>query len=79
MPSSKVTTLLSKLEWENALQNLKRISDPDIYGVLKISFTELKAEEKSIFLDIACFIVGEDKDSVTRILDNYNYILNVHE
>lgn len=79
MPSSKVTTLLSKLEWENALENLKRISDPDIYGVLKISFTELKAEEKSIFLDIACFIVGEDKDSVTRILDNYNYILNVHE
>lgn len=35
-----------KLEWENALENLKRISDPDIYDVFKKSFTELKGRRE---------------------------------
>lgn len=51
-----------KADWENALHNLKRISDTDIYEVLKISYDELNWEEKNIFLDIACFFKGEDKD-----------------
>ncbi|ESR55398.1 hypothetical protein CICLE_v10018611mg [Citrus x clementina] len=67
----------SKLEWENALENLKMISDPDIYDVLKISYNELKLEEKNIFLDIACFFAGEDKDFVLRILEVSNCVLNV--
>ncbi|KAK9200606.1 hypothetical protein WN944_015804 [Citrus x changshan-huyou] len=67
----------SKLEWENALENLKMISDPDIYDVLKISYNELKSEEKNIFLDIACFFAGEDKDFVLRILEVSNCVLNV--
>ncbi|KAK9205636.1 hypothetical protein WN943_015904 [Citrus x changshan-huyou] len=64
----------SKLEWENALENLKMISDPDIYDVLKISYNELKSEEKNIFLDIACFFAGEDKDFVLRILEGTDAI-----
>ncbi|KAL9432034.1 hypothetical protein AB3S75_027111 [Citrus x aurantiifolia] len=67
----------SKLEWENASENLKMISDPDIYDVLKISYNELKSEEKNIFLDIACFFVGEEKDFVLRILEVSNCVLNV--
>ncbi|KAH9782821.1 Disease resistance-like protein DSC1 [Citrus sinensis] len=67
----------SKLEWENALENLKMISDPNIYDVLKISYNELKSEEKNIFLDIACFFAGEDKDFVLRILEVSNCVLNV--
>ncbi|KAH9783002.1 Disease resistance-like protein DSC1 [Citrus sinensis] len=67
----------SKLDWENALENLKRSSDFEIYDVLKISYNELNPEEKSLFLDIACFFAGEDKNLVTKILDDSNYVLNV--
>ncbi|KAH9783038.1 Disease resistance-like protein DSC1 [Citrus sinensis] len=67
----------SKLDWENALENLKRSSDFEIYDVLKISYNELNPEEKSLFLDIACFFVGEDKNLVTKILDDSNYVMNV--
>lgn len=69
-----------KVDWENALHNLKRISDRDVYEVLKISYDELNWEEKNIFLDIACFFKGEDKDYVTRIQDDpdfVRYVLNV--
>ncbi|KAH9783041.1 Disease resistance-like protein DSC1 [Citrus sinensis] len=69
----------SKLDWENALENLKRSSDFEIYDVLKISYNELNPEEKSLFLDIACFFVGEDKNLVTKILDDSNYVLKVIE
>lgn len=51
------------------MENISRISDPDIYDVLKISYNDLSLEEKSIFLDIACFFAGEEKDYVTRMLD----------
>ncbi|KAH9778157.1 ADP-ribosyl cyclase/cyclic ADP-ribose hydrolase [Citrus sinensis] len=70
----------NKLDWEIALENLKLICDPDIYDVLKVSYNELKAEEKSMFLDIACFFKGEDKDYVTMSQDDPNfayYVLNV--
>ncbi|KAJ4723394.1 Disease resistance protein (TIR-NBS-LRR class) family [Melia azedarach] len=70
----------SKQDWDNALNNLKQISNPDIYDVLKISYSELNWEEKNIFLDIACFFKGEDRNHVTTILsDSYlvHYGLNV--
>ncbi|KAH9727753.1 Disease resistance-like protein DSC1 [Citrus sinensis] len=63
----------SKLDWESALDNLKRISDPDIYDVLKISYNEIKAEEKSLFLDIACFFNGQDKDSVLKMIGDSSF------
>ncbi|KAJ4723742.1 Disease resistance protein (TIR-NBS-LRR class) family [Melia azedarach] len=70
----------SKQDWEDALRDLKQISGPDIHDVLKISYDELNWEEKNLFLDIACFFRGEDKDYVTMILeDQYsvNYGLSV--
>lgn len=70
----------SKLaDWETSLQDFKQISNTDIYDVLKISYNELKPEEQSIFLDIACFFEGQDKDYVSEILDNpaVQYGLNV--
>ncbi|KAH9725277.1 Disease resistance-like protein DSC1 [Citrus sinensis] len=63
----------SKSDWEKALENLNRISDPDIYDVLKISYNDLRPEEKSMFLDIACFFAGEKKDFLTCILDDPNF------
>ncbi|CAN1245419.1 Disease resistance protein L6 [Linum grandiflorum] len=36
---------------------------PNVQQRLKISYNELTHNEKQIFLDIACFFVGEDKES----------------
>ncbi|XP_024043076.1 LOW QUALITY PROTEIN: disease resistance-like protein DSC1 [Citrus clementina] len=60
----------SKQQWEDRLHNLRLISEPNIYKVLKISYDELNSKEKEMFLDIACFFKGEDLDLVTRIQDN---------
>ena len=63
----------SKPDWVNTLNNLKRISGSDIYGVLKISYDELSWEEKNLFLDIACFFNGDDREHVMWILSDDYY------
>ncbi|GLJ55256.1 hypothetical protein SUGI_1185810 [Cryptomeria japonica] len=49
--------------WTEALSNITL--NPDIhrrvYNTLKISYNALSDEEKEIFLDIACFFIGQDK------------------
>ncbi|KAH9783471.1 ADP-ribosyl cyclase/cyclic ADP-ribose hydrolase [Citrus sinensis] len=67
------SSLKRKSHWGNVLDDLNRICESDIhniYDILKISFNELTPNVKSVFLDIACFFEGEDKDIVTRILDD---------
>ncbi|KAK9205240.1 hypothetical protein WN943_015507 [Citrus x changshan-huyou] len=56
-------------EWESALKRLERESENEILDTLKISFDGLRETEKKIFLDIACFYRGENRDYVTKILD----------
>lgn len=63
----------SKIEWESAINNMKRKPHERIYEILKISFDALQDDEKSIFLDIACFFVGENKDYVIKILGSPNF------
>ncbi|KAJ4723403.1 Disease resistance protein (TIR-NBS-LRR class) family [Melia azedarach] len=60
----------SKRDWENTLDNLKLISEPDIYEVLKISYDELSWTMKNIFLDIACFFKGYGEDYIKSIFDD---------
>lgn len=70
----------SKQDLEIALHNLKQISDPDIHDVLKISYDELNYKKKILFLDIACFFNGEDRDYVKITLNNrylVHYGLNI--
>ncbi|XP_054780308.1 disease resistance protein RPV1-like isoform X2 [Prosopis cineraria] len=58
------------IEWKNALEKLKRIPNNEIQNKLKISFDGLNDEmEKEIFLDIACFFIGKDRNDVTQILN----------
>lgn len=57
-------------EWENALENIKKIPHRGIHDVLKMSFDGLDDSQKNIFLDIACFFRGMDKDNVIEILDS---------
>ncbi|KAF3449625.1 hypothetical protein FNV43_RR10356 [Rhamnella rubrinervis] len=57
-------------EWISALHRLKRFPDREMNAVLKISFDELDVVDQCIFLDIACFFSGFDKDYVIDILDS---------
>ncbi|KAL6315920.1 hypothetical protein AAG906_013754 [Vitis piasezkii] len=52
---------MTKEEWRNQLDKLK------------VSYDGLDDKEKNIFLDIACFFKGEDKDYVMEILDGCGF------
>lgn len=60
-------------QWESELQKLQQEPNQEIQSVLKRSYDELDRTQKEIFLDIACFFNGEEKDRVTRILDACNF------
>jgi hypothetical protein len=59
--------------WESMLSKLKEIPDEKIHDKLQISFDGLSELEKKIFLDIACFFKGVDKDHVEDILESCGY------
>ena len=59
-------------EWKSALEEYKNIQHEEIQEKLKISYDGLTKGEQDIFLDIACFFKGCDKDSVVSILDACN-------
>ncbi|XP_057990260.1 disease resistance protein RUN1-like [Hevea brasiliensis] len=56
-------------EWESELEKLKGQSFPEIRKVLQISYDGLGRNEKKIFLDIACFFKGQNKDDVESTLE----------
>lgn len=45
--------------------------------VLKISYDGLDDHEQDVFLDIACFLVGEDRDQVIRFLDSCGFFAEI--
>lgn len=55
--------------WQDQLCKLSNIVPTDIQKSLKVSYDSLDEEDKGIFLDIACFFVGEDRDKAIRIWD----------
>ncbi|XP_027336420.1 disease resistance-like protein DSC1 [Abrus precatorius] len=55
--------------WDSTLRKLAKYPNVRIQKVLKLSYDELDDVEKFIFLDIAFFYKGEDKDTVIRLLD----------
>jgi hypothetical protein len=59
----------TKPEWESALDKYEKIPNRDIQKILKISYEGLDKTEQDIFLDIACFFKGHDKDYVVDILN----------
>ncbi|XP_041001523.1 disease resistance protein RUN1-like isoform X1 [Juglans microcarpa x Juglans regia] len=59
----------SEAEWESTICKLQKSLHKEIYEILKISFDALEDNEKAIFLDIACFFKGENKDFVTEVLE----------
>ncbi|XP_056162596.1 disease resistance protein L6-like [Syzygium oleosum] len=47
--------------WKEWLEKLKKTPHKDVLAKLRISYDALEGYEKQIFLDIACFFIGENK------------------
>ncbi|XP_056163296.1 disease resistance protein RPV1-like [Syzygium oleosum] len=56
-------------EWESAIARLQSVPNREYNEILKISYDGLDDLEKAIFLDIACFFNGDDRDYVTKVFD----------
>ena len=55
-------------EWTSELHKLGKEPPQTVQSVLKVSYDKLDHTWQEIFLDIACFFRGKDKDFVSRIL-----------
>jgi ABC-type dipeptide/oligopeptide/nickel transport system ATPase component len=60
-------------EWKSEVEKLQRTPHEKIQKILQISFDSLDPYTKDIFLDIACFFVGMDKEYVSKIFDSCNF------
>ncbi|GLJ45355.1 hypothetical protein SUGI_0954640 [Cryptomeria japonica] len=49
--------------WKSQLHKILRILPGEIQQRLKVSYDALDEEEKEMFLDVACFFIGENKKS----------------
>ena len=59
----------AKDEWDSALDMYNKIPNKDIQKILRVSYDGLNELKKNIFLDIACFFKGWNKDYVVKILN----------
>ncbi|GLJ21903.1 hypothetical protein SUGI_0409510 [Cryptomeria japonica] len=55
--------------WNSLLNKVSRSLPKDLKGILSVSFKELDEEEQEIFLDIACFFIGEQKSLAIAVWD----------
>ncbi|KAL9381662.1 hypothetical protein Peur_024697 [Populus x canadensis] len=61
-------SIRDKAGWEIDIAHWQNTPHDDIQGKLRVSFDALNVDTSEIFLDIACFFVGEDKDYVAHIV-----------
>ncbi|KAI7984293.1 TMV resistance protein N [Camellia lanceoleosa] len=65
---SFLSRIRSISEWESAIEKLKKIPHEGIQEKLEISYNSLSKEVKELFLDIACFFVGMNRNFIIKIL-----------
>jgi hypothetical protein len=53
--------------WSEQCDELEKMLPRDIQDRLRISYNALDPQEKQIFLDIACFFIGENRDTAISI------------
>ncbi|XP_031122161.1 TMV resistance protein N-like isoform X2 [Ipomoea triloba] len=56
-------------EWSDDAEKLERIPHDDVLKILKISYDSLDDDTQNIFLDIACFFIGQNKNDTSMILE----------
>eukprot|EP01018_Ginkgo_biloba_P026599 Gb_16703 [translate_table: standard] len=59
--------------WNGKLQKISKVLPSDIKNTLTVSYDALDMEKKQMFLDIACFFVGEEKNMVLRIWEGSDW------
>ncbi|KAB2617024.1 TMV resistance protein N-like [Pyrus ussuriensis x Pyrus communis] len=66
--------------WENVVRNLDVldvITEGKIKKILCKSYESLQDHDRRLFLHIACFFVGKDKDFATTILDKCDFVTEI--
>ncbi|XP_010434403.1 PREDICTED: probable WRKY transcription factor 19 isoform X2 [Camelina sativa] len=61
-------------DMKSHLESLRRNPPTEIQEAFQRSFDGLDENEKNIFLDLACFFRGEDKDHVVQLLDACGFL-----
>ncbi|KAI6689916.1 hypothetical protein NL676_026744 [Syzygium grande] len=51
--------------WKDTLKKLKKVPHDDVLKKLMVSYEELEDDQQQIFLDIACYFIGEEKVNAT--------------
>ncbi|XP_024176501.1 disease resistance protein RPV1 [Rosa chinensis] len=60
--------------WESALKKLNAIPNSEVLSKLRISYDSLQDDhDQNLFLHLACFFIGKDKDVVVKILDECDF------
>ncbi|XP_016649729.1 PREDICTED: TMV resistance protein N-like [Prunus mume] len=60
--------------WKSALEKLKVIPNGEIINKLRVSYDSLQDDhDQKLFLHIACFFIGKDKDYIAKILDGCDF------
>ena len=60
-------------EWKSLMDKLKVEPEKKILDILQISFDGLTETQRELFLDIACFFKGENKDCIREIFESFGY------
>ncbi|CAN1195512.1 Protein FAR1-RELATED SEQUENCE 11 [Linum perenne] len=59
--------------WEDKLEQLKKMPEEEVMSRLMISYSGLGYEAQQIFLDIACFYIGTDKEFPSYMWSGCNF------
>ncbi|CAN1253902.1 Disease resistance protein L6 [Linum perenne] len=59
--------------WKEKLEQLRKISEEEVIEKLKICYDGLRYEEQQIFLDVACFYIGENKEFPSYMWTSCNF------
>ncbi|XP_031474370.1 disease resistance protein L6-like [Nymphaea colorata] len=65
--------LLTREEWEGELKKIRKNRGAHILEKLKWSYDGLDNDQKCVFLDIACFLVGAKKKRATYLWDDRSH------
>lgn len=74
---------LDKAYWKRQLEKYSQgfplPEAEDVLNILKWSYNAMKMEEKMMFLDIGCFLVGEDSELAVRVLEGLGFFNDVRD
>ncbi|CAN1333682.1 Disease resistance protein L6 [Linum perenne] len=59
--------------WKEKLAQLKETTEKEVIETLKISYNALEPDARQIFLDIACFYIGSEKEIVSYMWEDCNF------